>query len=89
VESIPEIVIGDDGPPSEDDPTVDKEYVSHKLLRLVSPFLSIVLLFNNLMLLDYPIIFLLFLLQTVFYLVALLGLMFQRKGWGMGRKVQE
>lgn len=60
------------------------EYVSHKILRLVSPLLLIVLLADNLMLLDRPVFRLMGVLQVLFYLVALTGMVAQRCGWKAG-----
>lgn len=56
------------------------EYVSHKLLRLVSPFLLAGLFFFNLALLDRPVFLLLFVLQGLFYVAALAGTVAQRCG---------
>ena len=60
------------------------EYVSHKLLRLISPVLLVVMFVANLALLSQPLFRLLFALQVLFYLAALAGLMVQRKGRGAG-----
>ena len=60
------------------------EYVSHKLLRLASPILLAGLFLFNLALLDRPWFLGLFVLQTLLYLSALMGMIGQRKGWGAG-----
>ncbi len=56
------------------------EYVSHKVLRLTSPILLLVLFACNLMLLDRPVFTVLFTLQVLFYVLALGGMAAQRLG---------
>ena len=56
------------------------EYVSHKVLRLVSPILLAGLFAGNLLLLDRPVFVVLCVLQAAFYLLALGGMVVQRKG---------
>ncbi|MEI6149172.1 MAG: glycosyltransferase [bacterium] len=60
------------------------EYVSHKLLRLISPLLLAGLFVFNLALLDRAVFALIFAFQVVFYLSALAGMVAQRKGGGAG-----
>jgi poly-beta-1,6-N-acetyl-D-glucosamine synthase len=56
------------------------EFVSHKLLRLISPLLLITILATNLALLSYPFYQFVFALQLAFYAAALLGWICQRTG---------
>jgi poly-beta-1,6-N-acetyl-D-glucosamine synthase len=56
------------------------EFISHKLLRLISPLLLIAILATNLALLSYPFYQLIFALQLVFYAAALIGWICQRTG---------
>ncbi len=60
------------------------EYVSHKVLRLVSPLLLIGLWVSNLAVLDRPVFLCLFVLQVVFYVSALAGMAAQRLGLKTG-----
>ena len=57
------------------------EFVSHKVLRLVSPILLVGLFLSNLWLLDHLVFELFFVFQSLFYLAALAGLVAQKKGW--------
>jgi cellulose synthase/poly-beta-1,6-N-acetylglucosamine synthase-like glycosyltransferase len=54
------------------------EFVSHKVLRLASPFLLAGALAANLLLVEFPEFQMLLALQSVFYLAALAGYVFQR-----------
>jgi cellulose synthase/poly-beta-1,6-N-acetylglucosamine synthase-like glycosyltransferase len=56
------------------------EYISHKVLRLTSPILLLVLFACNLMLLDRPVFIVLMALQFAFYVLALAGMAAQRLG---------
>lgn len=56
------------------------EFVSHKLLRLVSPVLLLLVLMTNLALIDQPAYLLLLAAQVAFYAVAALGWITQRIG---------
>lgn len=56
------------------------EYVSHKVLRLLSPFLLLIVLTTNLLLMDQPLYRLLLILQACFYYSAFAGWLCQRLG---------
>ena len=53
-------------------------FISHKLLRWLTPFFMIMAFFSNLLLLDEPEYKLLFLVQTVFYALAVAGYLFMK-----------
>jgi poly-beta-1,6-N-acetyl-D-glucosamine synthase len=55
------------------------KYLSHKLLRWLVPYYMIIVFFLNLLLIEQPFYMILFVLQVLFYLLAILGLKLKSK----------
>jgi hypothetical protein len=60
--------------PSLSNPIIMFEYISHKLLRWLTPFFLILLFFNNLLLISFSLYRWILILQIYFYLSALIGI---------------
>ena len=54
--------------------------ISHKLLRWLIPYFLIIILITNLSLFHIPFFQIIFFLQIIFYLSALIGYLWQRRG---------